>query len=930
VNRALRWVVDHPALAGSLLLLATAVLATALPRLTIDESAEGLIVARDPAREFYEAAKRRFGGDTLTVVLLKADNVFTPAVLGAVKRLTEALERVESVSRVESLTTVRNIRGQGDTLDTEPLVGATVPTTPADLARLRADALAHRAFVGNLVSPDGRATAIVVYADPVPGDSMFNRRFAERVDALIAAESAPGLTIFQVGAPLTKATAAGYIKQDQRTVVPLAATVLLLTLLVAFRTFQGVVIPMLTALVSIVWGLALMALSGLPLTMLTAVVPSLLLAIGFTEDVHMISGYHHHLEQGADKLTALRAMVDHAATPILVTTVTTVVGFGSLITTDIPMLVQFGYASAMALTANWLVTLIGVPVLLRVWPVPRRLRPSAFSEGEGPGPLARWLEWIGRFNLRHRAPILGVWAALVALSVVGWTQLRINTDFISYFPERSPIRQRIHDLHTSLTGGLAFYIVVDTGRPDGLKDPALLRGIAALQDHLAATGKVDKTVSLADYLRKMHREMHGGDPAFEVIPETADEVAQYLLLLEGPELAKFVDFNASAANVVVRHNLTGSGELTALIREIEQFAARVFPNNVIVRPTGEEVLFNRAADFLAVNELTSFSLTFLIIGLIHAFLFTSLKAGLLSLVPNVVPILLLYGFMGFVGISLNTSTAMIATVAIGIAVDDTVHHMVTYSRQLNEHHDQKVAMFNTLLAQGRPIIYVSLALAAGFLTLTASQFVSTQHFGLLAALVMLVALAGELTLTPILMYSTRLVTLWDLVMLRMSGELVRRAPLLQDLSRWEARKIVLLGGLHAFAPGDLVIRKGDRATELYMVVTGSVRVFDPLPDGGQRTHTVLGPGGVIGEIALLTQDVRSASVVAEAPSELLRLDPAALEQIRRRYPYTGAKVFRNLARMLGERLRETTAAAVGDRAPAPAVPGVRGVPPGGR
>ncbi|PYN29232.1 MAG: hypothetical protein DMD76_01660 [Candidatus Rokuibacteriota bacterium] len=896
---------DHPVAAVVLTLLLTLALGAQLPRLRIDESAEGLMVERDPARAFYEQARQRFGSDNLTVVLVKADDVFTPAALTAVRRLSDGLERVAGVSRVESLTTTRNIKGEGDALTTDPLVGAVIPTAPAELARLRADALGSRVLVGNLVAADGRATALVVYADARPGETAFNRRFTTDVDALVARETRPGLTIYQVGAPMTKATYAQYLKADQRTIIPLSTVVLIVTLFLAVRTLQGVVIPVVTAVVSIVWSLGLMAVTGIPLTILTAIIPSLMLAIGFTEDVHMISEYHHRLEHGDDKLTALRTMLGESAMPILVTTATTVLGFGSLITTDITMLIQFGYASAMALTANYVVTMLLLPPMLRWWAVPRRLRRVALVDESPHGGIPRLMQRLGEFNLRWRVPILVAWGALTLASLAGWLTLRVNTDLISFFPERSAIRQRVADLSRSLAGGLAFYVVVDTGHDDGIKNPAVLRRIAGLQDHLAATGRVDKTVSVADYVRKMHREMHGGDPAFETIPETSDQVAQYLLMLEGRELEKFVDFKAAAANIVVRHHLTGSGDLSALLRDIERHVARDFPPTVIVRATGEEVLFNNASDYMAINELTSFSSTFVIIGVIHALLFMSLKAGILSLIPNVVPILMLYGFMGLVGIPLNTSTAMIATVAIGIAVDDTVHHMVTYSRQLNELHDQRRAMFETLRIEGRPIIYVSIALAAGFLTLVASNFVATVYFGVLAAFVMLVAMLAELTLTPILMVSIPLLTVWDMVRLRMSGD-VRRAPLFAGLSRWEARKVVLLGGLHEYEAGAPVIVKGEIGTEMYMVVTGRIRVFDPLPDGRERTLTALGPGGVIGEIGVLTQQVRSASVVAEARSELLRLDLAALERVRKWSPYTSAKLFRNIARMLGERLREAT------------------------
>ena len=377
------------------------------------------------------------------------------------------------------------------------------------------------------------------------------------------------------------------------------------------------VIPILTALLSIVWALGLMAMVRLPLNLLTSIVPSLLLAIGFTEDVHMISGYHERLEQKVPKLAAIRGMLEETALPLAITTATTVVGFGSLILTDVTMLIQFGQASSMAILANSVVTMLLLPLLLRLWPVPRRFRRSALAD-VSPRGLLPLLTKLGHFDLRYRVHILVVAGLVTAVSMLGWTRLRVDTDFVSLFPKDSVIRHRIEDLHRSLGGAMNFFVVVDTGRDDGVKDPQVLRKIAALQDFLHGTGKVAKTVSVADYVRKMHREVNGGDPAFEVIPDGADEVAQYLLLLEGRELDPFVDFNASGANIVVRHNLTGSWAISNLRREIEAHIAREFPPTLIARPTGEAILTNNAVDFLAVNELQSLSLTFVAIALIHA------------------------------------------------------------------------------------------------------------------------------------------------------------------------------------------------------------------------------------------------------------------------------------------------------------------------
>jgi hypothetical protein len=767
--------------------------------------------------------------------------------------------------------------------------------------------------VGNIVSASTAAAAINIFTEPTgKKDKHFNKRFADEVDALIKKEQASGFTIYQIGNPLTKATYADFIEADQVNLIPIAVVVLLVILLLAFRMLQGVVVPLVTGLLSVVWGLGLMALFGIPVNTLTAIIPALLIAIGFTEDVHMIAEYHHHLRLGHPKIDAIKATMSEAAMPILVTTATTVLGFATLIFTDITMLIQFGWASSLGLTANFIITMVVLPVMLKWWPVPRRFRSLAFEDESTHGWIPRAMEWLAGFNIKYRVVIVVVTALVTIGSLVGWSSLRVNTDFISFFPQNSFIRQRTQDLHDSLAGGVTFYIVVETGRENGAKDPDLLNRIVGLQEMLAKSGRIDKTISVADYVRTMNREMHGGEAKADRIPETDDEVAQYLLTLEGRELSKYIDFNASTANIVVRHNITSSWELSALLKQIDAYVARNFPKNT-VRYTGETILINNAADYMAVNEITSFASTFIIIGLIHAALFFSLWAGFLSLIPNVIPILTNFGMMGLLGIPLNTGTALVATIAIGIAVDDTVHHMVTYSRQLNKHHDQRIAMVNTMKSQGRPIIYVSLALAGGFLVLAFSNFVPTFYFGVLSAAVMLIAMVGELVLTPLLMYSTRLVTLWDMVLLKMDPELVKRAPLFRDFSEWEMRKVILLGALRTYRQGEYIVRKGDTGSEMYMVVSGRLRVTDAGHDGEEHALAEFKSGMVFGEVAALSGGVRSANVVAATDSDLLRLDWPLLERVRLRFPYTGAKLFRNVARILADRLS-------GGRPPLPGIP----------
>ena len=751
-GRVFRWIVDHPAVTALMVALLTIGFATQLPRLEVDASAEGLMVVNDPARAFYEEVKRKFGSDAVTIVLVKADDVFTPPVLHAVARLSEALARLEGVTRVESLTTARNIRARGDVLDTDLLVPPEIPTASADLRRIREDALRHRVLPGNIVAATGAATAIYVFTDSPAADRGFNKRFTDQVEALIGEESAPGITIHQSGGPITKHSFGEFMRRDLVDLVPIALGVVALLLFLLCRSLHGVVIPIVTSLVSVVWGLGLMALAGLPINVATAMIPALLITIGFPEDVHLIAAYETLLTEGQDRRTALYTTLSDLFVPITVTTATTVLGFASLVTTDVGMLIQFGSAAAMALMANFAVTMALAPAMLAVWPMSPRRRAATAHEHHGPRGLTEPLRRLGEILIRRRRSVALAALTLSCLSLVGWKHLRVNTDFLSYFPENSSIRRHVEEFDQSVGGGVLFYTVVDTGRRDGATEPGVLRTVAQLQEFLMATGKVDKTVSVADFLRTMHREMNGGDPTFDVIPPTRELVAQYLLILEGTDLSRYLDFDASSVNIVVNHHVRSSGELAALLAQLDTFRATLDPA-LSIRVTGENILIHNAADVMVINEITSFLFTFACIGFVHAWLFKSVIAAILSLIPNVIPILAGFGLMGLVGVPLNTGTAMVATVAIGIAVDDTVHFVDAFRRCLAATGDATAAVLLTVPSQGRPIIYVSLTLAAGFLVLTASNFVPTRNFGIFSALVMLVGMVTELALMPIILYS---------------------------------------------------------------------------------------------------------------------------------------------------------------------------------
>ena len=752
MRRPLFWALDHPVLMASLLAAVTVLLAAQIPRLQVDVTAEAAMAEGDPDREYYEQFKRVFGRGSQTSVLLRSPDVFTAPALESVARLTLGLQRLDGVTRVESLTTVRHLKGEDDRLDTGPLVPDPVPTDPAELRRIRATALDDRVFRGVLVSPDGRATVITADAAAPHDDVAFNRRLSAEVEALVARERAAGLDVDHLGTPFTRDVLVGYIWRDQRVLIPVISALLLIVLVLTLRSLQGVLIPLVNEGVSVVWAVGLMALFGVPFNGLTLAVPSILIAVGFSEDVHMLSRYHHLLEAGHERRAAIRTMLDQTAVAVVITTSTTVAGFASLAFVDITMLRQFGYAACLGFTADFLVTMFALPILLRVVPPPRRLGPGRALRPHADVALRRAAVRLGRFALDHPGWVAATAALVLAGSLVGWSQLYIDNDFLSgALRSGSVVRERAGRFTAALGGVESFSIAVDSGRPDGVKDPSLLRRIEALQEFLERQPGVARTLSVVDYLRTIHREMHGGDARFAVVPDTSEQVAQYLLMIEGGALGDCVDFTSTTAQIVVRHALSGSRARGELLRRLDDHIAASFPAPARVRYTGEAVLLTNASDYMAINEIQSLAYAFVVIALIHTWMFRSLRAGLMSLVPNIIPALALFGLMGLLGIPLDVGTAPIASVALGIAVDDTVHFLEEYRAQRREHTDSRTAILAALAVQAQPIVHVSIVLALGFGALVLSSFGTLVRFGLFSAFVMVLAMACELILTPVVL-----------------------------------------------------------------------------------------------------------------------------------------------------------------------------------
>ena len=872
----------------------------------VDASTEGMMIQGDPAQDYYQETLKKFGTDNITVIFINDKNLFTPEKLKLLDELVFKFEELHGVSKVESLYSVTNFKGVDGTLETNPLIDWP-PETQEEAEQVKTDALRNPIFLNNLISKDGTATAINLFVEVNPDEPEFNVKFSRQVDEIIKPFQNRFDSIFQIGLSYTRRLISENIVNDMLTLAPLSALALLLTLIVFMRSASGAILPMLTAGTSIVWTAAFMALADIPLNVLTVTVPSLIIVIGSTEDIHILSEYLEGVEKtGGSRTEAIKIMSGKVSTAILLTSLTTFIGFLSITLNQIILLKQFGIVAAFGLFVNPAVTCLIAPVYLHF-----------FGSTKGKMSGEHKVSSINRFFGMLADNIIKIiysnkWLVLTfflgGAAVIGFFtfQVKVDNDLLGYFKKSSEIRTRSEILHNDLSGAQTFFIRIDSGFPGAFKQPENLVYIAQIQKYMSEKGWFDKTKSLADDISIIHREMNNGDEKYLKVPDSADLVAQYLLFLHRDEISRYVTADFSESNILVRHNISSSYELADALEDLEKHIKKTLNPHFLLGFTGENILVNAAADSMAEGQAKSLSLVLVLIFIIMSILFVNVKAGALSLIPNLFPIVLNFGIMGILGIPLNTGTAMVAAIAIGIAVDDTIHLMSRYNTEMRVLQSQDKAINVCIHAEIRPVISTSIALSLGFAVLGFSNFVPVISFGLLSSMVMIFAIIGDLFITPILLSSTQLMTLWDMIGLQLQESVIKGAELFRDLRPWQIKRIVLLGRILSNKAGELAVAQGEKGASMYLLLEGSAEVATKDKKTGKEIIlTRLNPGDVFGEIALVEPGPRSADVRALESISYLEIDWNGLKRIQRIYPRIAGRLFLNLSRILGGRLVQT-------------------------
>jgi predicted RND superfamily exporter protein len=889
VTRRPGWVVGATLVLTLVAITRLVDLETGAPRLLLDPSVDGMLPAEAEARRFYDRMRELFGSDETLLVALAGEEVFTPDALRRIARIQERVAGLEGVDRVESLASALEL-WSGDAPD-EAGRRRPVPEDPAALERLRSEVLANPLQAGTLVARDGRASALIVHLENLSEQEFTERGIDQAIEAIAEAERGAA-EVWLTGSARIKAEITRHLIEDLRLVIPVAVLVMAGVALTALRTLRGVFVPLSTIGIAALLTLAVMADSAGSLNQVTVAVPSLLVVVGFAYAVHVVTAYYDELRRGS-----LRPAADalaHVALPVILTGITTAAGFGSLAASPLSAIRQFGVYTALGVTLTTIVSLTYAPAVLALLPPPRRIR----ERREG-GRFDRLAEGLAGFDRRHRAKILGSGAVVAGFSLFAMTDIRVSTDWVLDFAPESDVRHDFEAVNDAFDGANAFSVVLEAAYRDAFKVPENLAIVDDLQSWLLAHPEIGGSASLVDVLRLARR---GGAPD-DGFDASRSEVEALVEALPEGALDRFVDPPFETANIVIRTRAIESGGVVRLVREIEDHLATL-PRNLIPTVTGNLVLVSRTADEIALGQALSLSTAFVIIYAILALLFTSFRFGLVALVPNALPVLVYFGALGATGITLNTTTGLVAPLVLGIAVDDTIHYMARFHAAAKRHADARMGAVEALRTVGRPVTYTTIALCLGFLSLTLSQLQTQVQFGALAAFTLAFAWLVDVTLTPALAARMQVVTLWDVLTLDLGPDPQRAIPLFAGLRKTQARIVALLAVVQHIHQGHQLMRVGSEGDAMYVVIDGELEVSVPR-DGETLTLRTVRRGDTVGEEALF-HGRRFADVHILSDARLIRLTHEDLEQLRKRFPRIGAQVYRNLSRILNDQLAART------------------------
>jgi predicted RND superfamily exporter protein len=747
----------------------TVFFAVQLPRVKLDNDVASFIPRSHPTFQAKLKTDEIFGEDLALSAALKARDgtFFTGENLRLLIDLTKKLKDIPDAESVTSLTTTEFIEETVDGIRVAPILNPdNFGESPEEIETVIKKLTAWAPYERTLYSRDFEAVQILVTLKRSLSAERRERVYLE-TERIVRENVPAGIEYHIAGTPAIAVLISTNMRTDLSTLIPLVILTVLIALFLSFRRLDGVILPMVTVLISTIWTVGLMALLGIPLSMVATVIPVLMIAVGSAYGIHLINHYYDEIRDSSRELDReerkrdLAGTLDIVGRPILLAGLTTMAGFGSLATSKVLPMRFFGIFTCFGVFAALLTALTLIPSLILLRGTSSRKLPGA-SGILRPGPAGEPLLYrIYRFLRPGGFRVVLVSVFFAGFCFLGIGRLKIDNALVEYFKEDTTIRKSDTFLREFFSGTRNFSVIVRGTEKGALADPGILKAMDGLSLHLTGTyPEVSKVLSFSDFIKRMNHAMHGS-PDFDEIPvdpkkydmddpeELKNLISQYLLLYSG-NMEKWADdsLEPKTARMLVQMNATGNNFTKIIVKDIEEYAGKNFPPGYVVEFSGIALIENALMELIVDAQLWSILVSLCVVFLILSVNFKSLAAGIIGIIPLALSIAVNFAVMGFFGIRLDITTAMVASVAIGIGIDYTIHFMSRYSLYRKESSDPDHAARETLRSTGKAIVVNAVSVGAGFAVLLFSRFNPLMYFGALIALTMFTSSVGAMTILP--------------------------------------------------------------------------------------------------------------------------------------------------------------------------------------
>ena len=754
-----------------------------VPDIIIDTSVEEMLQKDDPKRLEYNWFRDQFGKSELVMVMVKTPDIFDKDVLSKFKRLHGELEaEIPYLRAITSLVNIRNIRGVNDTVEIDALFKG-LDTGRYTLKEFREIVLANTFYRDNIVSSDGKCLALIIENETfIPNavddnddvtdfsdnevdetedvETHFltpdeNEEVDDAVNRVIQQYQADDFEISFTGGPVMVDVFNRATQKDLKKFIIMNTFVIMFFLILLFRRFSGVFIPFIIVELALISTLGIMVMFDRPITMMTTILPSFICAVGIADAIHVLAIFYRKYDEGATKEEAICFAMGHSGFAIAMTSLTTAAGLLSFSFAEILTIAEMGVFASIGVTLAFLYTIILLPAVISLIPV--KVCKKSLSANTN-GIMDRILLFFASISTTHPVKIVIGSIIIFVISIGCMLKLGFSSNIVNYFPVKHPARIALKTVEQYFKGTISVEIVIDTKKENGIQAPDILKSIEKLSLEISKIQNEDifvgKVFSIVDIVKETNQALHGNNKDYYKIPENADTVSQELLLFENTgseDLEKIVDSLFQKTRVTIKTKWADSVIYETFADRVETLFKNEFQGRAETTVTGLVALLARTISAALVSMVESYIVAFIIITVMMLFLLGDLKLGLLSMCPNLLPIIMVMGLIGFSGLKLDINTLFIGSIAIGLVVDDTIHFMYNFKKFYDRTGDAVIAVNETLLGAGRAMLITSIVLSINFFILTSAQLNHTTRFGFFTGMVIVLALLADFVLAPALM-----------------------------------------------------------------------------------------------------------------------------------------------------------------------------------